>query len=185
MKYAKSCYLAFVLVFFAAPVFFVAPVLAQPDLAEHQEAIAALSFMVGTWEGEGEIRRGPETEGSRVFEKVETRLDGTVLYLEGLGTRELENGEVETTHQAIGLIWYDSGLDQYRMKAFTPARETDADVEITENQLVWSFAAPRGRARYTATFTEDTWVEIGEFSADGENWVQFFSMNLTRVSDSE
>ncbi len=162
------------------------PAAAQPqaDISVQQEAMQALSFMVGTWEGEGEMRRGPEAETSRVLEKVMMKLDNTALLIEGLGTRTLENGEVETTHEAIGLIWYDPSSATYRMKALTPGRETDATFELTDTGIVWGFSTPGGEVRYTANYTDDTWTETGEFSRDGENWMPFFSMNLERQDGS-
>ena len=163
------------------------PAAAQPqaDISAQQEAMSALSFMVGTWEGEGEMRRGPQAESSQVLEKVAMKLNNTALLIEGLGTRTLENGEIETTHEAIGLIWYDPASSSYRMKALTAGRETDAIFELTETGIVWGFSTPGGEVRYTATYTDDTWTESGEFSSDGENWMPFFSMNLVRVADAE
>ena len=160
------------------------PTMAQPmpNISAQQEAMAALSFMVGTWEGDGEMRRGPEVQFSQVLEKVTMKLDGTALLIEGLGTYQSEeNGEVITAHEAIGLIWYDATEGSYRMKALTPGRETDADFELTETGIKWGFSTPGGEVRYSAEYTEDSWLETGTFSRDGETWMPFFSMNLQRV----
>ncbi len=163
------------------------PMAAQPnpDISAQQEAMAALSFMVGTWEGEGEMRRGPEPESSQVLEQVTMKLDGTALLIEGLGTYLSEDDEVKTAHQAIGLIWYNAAENRYQMKALTPGRETDADFELTDNGVVWGFSTPGGEVRYTAEFTDDIWAETGQFSRDGETWTPFFSMQLLKVGEIE
>lgn len=61
-------------------------------------------------------------------------------------------------------------------------RATEADFDLTEDGIVWGFETPRGgRVRYTATFTDDTWTEHGEFSHDGETWMPFLEMRLQKV----
>ena len=48
--------------------------------------------------------------------------------------------------------------------------------------ILWRFLdSPRGKIRYTIRIQDDEWHEIGEFSADGENWQEFFGMDLQRV----
>ena len=61
----------------------------------------------------------------------------------------------------------------------------DAEVEVGDGTLVWSFS-PGGAAqvRYTLTLDDQgRWVEKGEFSPDGESWMEILGMTLTRTDD--
>lgn len=160
------------------------PLAAQPetDLARQQEAIATLSFMVGDWQGKSELRQGSESSPARVTEKVSLRLDGTLLMIEGHAVGEDAKGD---GYRSLGLIWFDPSEDRYRMKAFSPGRVIDAEIEVTEDGFAWGFESDDGQTRYSNTFDEDTWAEQGEFSRDGETWTQFFIMALERTADAE
>ena len=42
----------------------------------------------------------------------------------------------------------------------------------------------QGTVRFTSDYSkENTWVEVGEFSRDGETWMQFLGMELTRIDN--
>lgn len=161
------------------------PTRAQPteiDLSRQQEAIRALSLMFGEWHGVATIDRGPQAETSQIVETITPRLEDTVLVIEALGTSARADGTTATTHEAIAFVWFDEAQDRYRMRSFIPGRTTEADFDLTEDGIVWGFETPRGgRVRYTATFTDDTWTEHGEFSHDGETWMPFLEMRLQKV----
>jgi hypothetical protein len=158
---------------------------AQAPAAAALAAMQRLDFRVGSWEGEGQMRRGPgEPKPVHVTERITGKLGGQVLLLEGLGTVPgPEGGEPIVVHQAFGVLSYDPASGEYRLRAFTAeGRSVDADVEVGDERLVWGFETPRGRVRYTLALDEQgRWHEVGEFSPDGATWSSFFEMTLERV----
>lgn len=162
------------------------PALAAPAAAQTvppSEAMQKLDFMVGEWEGEGWMQMGPgEPSTFQIHERVQSKAGGHVLLIEGHGTEQRAGyDEPVTVHEALAVLSYDAEQARYLLRSFTAqGRYVDADVEVGEGQVIWSFAVPQGRVRYTMTHAADRWKEIGEFSADGQAWQQFLEMNLTR-----
>jgi hypothetical protein len=152
------------------------------------EAMAKVGFLLGRWEGEGRMRRGPgEPETSQVVERVSSKLGGQVVVLEGLGTVPGAAGAPpRVVHEAYGVLSYDPQKGQYLLRAITAeGRTVDADIEVGDRRLVWGFATPGGRVRYTLSLDEGgRWQERGEHSRDGATWSPFFEMSLRRVGDA-
>ncbi len=147
------------------------------------EAMQKLDFMVGEWEGEGWMRRGPgEPSMVQVHERIQPKAGGHVLLIEGHGTEQRAGyDEPVTVHDALAVLSYDAQQGRYLLRSFTAeGRYVDADVEMGDEQFVWSFDVPQGHVRYTMTYEEGRWNEIGAFSADSQTWQQFMEMNLTR-----
>jgi hypothetical protein len=147
------------------------------------EAMHAIGLFEGRWEGEGWARMGPtEPVSFTSTEIVESRLDGRVLIVEGLHHRK-ESGEV--VHHALATISWNSATGKYRfLSHLANGRSGDHEAELVDGKFVWSIQIPdRGSIRYTITIEDDTWHEIGEFSADGVEWHQTFQMDLKRVED--
>src|SRR5688500_19523768 len=69
----------------------------KPSTREHHEAMKRLDFMIGTWEGTGTMQGPPGHDNSfKITEKVESRVLGLVLVVEGLGRgRQFGTGEEE------------------------------------------------------------------------------------------
>jgi len=153
--------------------------------ASASDEMKKLDFLAGEWKGEGWFQRGPAPrEFVLQHEKVTPRLGGKVLVVEGLGHRKLESGAAgDVVHDALGIISWDAEKKQYRFAAYTAASgNVDATMDVGEKSAVWGFTTPQGRIRYTIRLTEKgQWNEIGEFSRDGEKWMQFFEMTLTKV----
>lgn len=77
-----------------------------------------LDWFVGTWKGAGWIQMGPQ--GKHQFtqtEKIESKLDGLVLVIEGLGKKE----DGSTVHSALAFVSYAPRANKFRWHAFTPA----------------------------------------------------------------
>ena len=162
---------------------FVANVFAQaPNPAVNKEKMNALAAWVGRWQGEGSMQMGPgEPKKSSVDEKIELKLDGTILVVEGIGKSD---GVV--VHNALGIVSYDPASSQYKFKTYIKeGRSTDAWFNITgENKYQWGFDTPGGKIRYSINLdpNQKTWNEIGEFSRDGgATYSKFFEMNLKKV----
>ena len=142
--------------------------------------MAKLDWIVGRWKGSGWIQMGPQ--GRHEFtqtETIESKLDGLVLVVEGLGKAK-EDGS--TVHTALAFASYDPRANKFRWHAFTPEGQIEADAKVGTNTLEWSFQIPqRGQMRYTITRNEKgEWFEIGEMSQEDKTWRKFFEMTLQK-----
>lgn len=153
----------------------------------HKQKMLAMESWVGRWLGEGSMTTATgEVKKSNVDEKIEFKLDNTVLLVEGVGksTDAATNKEV-ITHHALGLLSFDANTSQYKFRSYLKdGKSTDAWFNITaENQYQWGFDTPGGKIRYSIVLdpVRKTWNEIGEFSRDGNTWRKFFEMNLKKV----
>lgn len=159
----------------------------QPSGVDHKEKMKALSAWIGNWKGEGSMQTPTgETKTSKVDEKIESKLDGSVLLVEGVGKHTDATTNTESVvHHALAVLSYDNTTNQYKMKSWLKdGKSTDAWFNVTgENNYQWGFDTPKGKIRYTIALnpTEKKWNEIGEFSRDGNQWRKFFEMNLTKV----
>jgi hypothetical protein len=160
----------------------------MPDPTVNKEAMKKFSAWVGKWKGEGTMQMGPGgAKTSSVDEKIEMKLDGTIMVVEGIGKVTDPTTKQETVvHNAFGIISYDAVSKAYKFKTYTKeARSADAYFTITgENKYEWGFDVPAGgKVRYTINLDpiKKTWNEIGEYSRDGSTWMKTFEMTLTKV----
>lgn len=177
MKHLSILYLVLVI----AAVASVGSARADDDVA--LDAMHAIGFFEGRWEGDGWSRMGPgEPQPFRSSEVVESRLDGRVLIVEGLH-HGVELGEV--VHHALATISWDSESATYSFRShLASGRSGDHQAELVDGKFIWGMEIPnRGRLRYTIQIENDEWHEIGEFSGDGVEWNQMFQMDLKRVAD--
>jgi hypothetical protein len=145
----------------------------------------ALGFIAGNWEGTGTMIQGPgRSLTARGTERVEYKLQGSALLVEGRGIAKREGKDV-VVHDALAVITWDSTAHKYSMRTWRANGETLApDLEVGDRRLVWGFADPRaGRVRFTVVVdSTQHWNEIGEYSRDsGATWVKFLEMRLARV----
>jgi hypothetical protein len=152
----------------------------------NKEKIAPLLSWVGKWQGEGTMITPNGERKSTVDEKIEAKLDNTVIVVEGIG-KSLDpatKNEV-VVHNAFGILSFDNASNQYKFKTYIKdGRSADAWFNLlAENTYQWGFETPGGKVRYSITLDggKKTWNEIGEFSQDGNTWRKFFEMNLTKV----
>lgn len=145
-----------------------------------------LDFLVGQWKGTGYIEFGPGQR--RTFtetENVQSKLDGVVLLIEGLGKGKTAASQEEVTiHNAFAFASYDRDAKVFRWRAFrADGSSMDTNATVSENALVWGFHDPRaGEMRFTIKLNDKKqWFEVGEFSRDGNTWQKFFEMTLDRV----
>ena len=147
--------------------------------------MGALGWLEGAWEGEGWIDHGGHRAEFRGTERVEQRMGGRLLVVEGSFTAFMgpQLGEV-LVHQAFGVFSWKEKAGEFVFRTYT-ARGGDGDanaVEVSPGRLVWGYEGPTGKVRYTITRTaEGEWREEGHASRDGgETWALFFEMVLTR-----
>jgi len=170
----RRCILIFTLMMFATIS------VAQGVNEDAVKAMQKLAVMVGEWEGDGWAMTPDRTKKeSHVDEKMQWKLDKTVILVEGLG----KDKEGKVVHSALGLIFYDVENKKYGLRShLNTGQKTDASFEVLgEGNFSWSFPTPNGgQMRYTINVDETKWHEIGEYSRDGQQWFNTFEMNLVR-----
>ncbi|HYI12167.1 MAG TPA: DUF1579 family protein [Thermoanaerobaculia bacterium] len=161
------------------------PVLAADAVSVNPE-MRKLDWLVGEWKGEATVQMGPGPAQTVVqHERVQSKLDGKVLLIEGLGKRKMEDGSAgATVHDALAILSYNPEKKNYRFNTWLADRPSgEAVLEVTgPTTAVWGLETPRGRMRYTVDLTEKgEWLEIGEWSTDGTKWTKFIEMRLSKV----
>ncbi|HMV46461.1 MAG TPA: hypothetical protein PLD20_15425 [Blastocatellia bacterium] len=175
------------LIFLIAFLLLPAAALAQSHGTGSAEEMKKPAFLIGDWHGEGWIEMGPGKRSTfKQTETVQSKLNGTVLIVEGLGKGKIGNtGEEGVIHNALAVISYDAAAKKYQFRAFrADGNYIDAAATVGDKQLVWGFRDPqRGtEIKYTIKLTDaGQWREVGEFSMDGKQWRQFFEMTLQRA----
>lgn len=143
-----------------------------------KEEMKKLEPLTGQWKGTASYRMGPgEPQQVQQHEQIEFKLEGAVLQIEGLG----KAGD-RIVHHALAIINFNTQENKFNFRSYLhDGRMTDAYFEVTApGKYAWGFTVPQGKMRYTITISGNTWTEIGEFSADGNNWMNFIQMNLTK-----
>ena len=163
-------------------------VTAQTAETASKEKMKAFAGWVGRWQGEGAMQMGPgEPKKSSVDEKIESKLEGTIIVVEGIGKTINPTTNQETVvHHAFGVLSYDQATGQYKFRTYLKdGRGTEAWFTVTgENKFQWGFDIPNGgKTRYSIVIdpVQKTWNEIGEYARDGSTWSKFFEMNLKKV----
>ncbi|MEE9381081.1 MAG: hypothetical protein V3V03_06735 [Hyphomonadaceae bacterium] len=142
-----------------------------------------LSFMFGEWEGSAHgVGRDRKPYDITQTERVGPMLDGDVTVIEGRGYAE--DGSV--VFNAFAIISYDEASDSWSMRSYTGGHAGTFPFELTENGFEWSLpAGPDARINYTATFQNDTWHEVGNYTPTEGEPVQVYEMTLTRLGSSD
>lgn len=143
--------------------------------------MAKLASLQGKWSGSGWYQ-SPDQKRHQVnqTEDIYSKLDGQVLVINGLG-KDPETGE--EVFEAFAVIRYDQKKGQYEFSSYTKeGHHTLASAKFEGDDLVWWFDTSKGGTiKYKIDFTENTWIEDGHFSPDGEKWYPFFHMELKKV----
>lgn len=161
-----------------------AAVIAQEDVRPAIATEPLFQNLVGNWQGEGWSMLGPNQRVEFIqTESVETKANGHVVVVEGLG-RDKETNVL--AFQAFGIFSYNLVDENYNFTAHqTNGYAISVVPEIGDDHFQWGFDTGQGLVRYTATITDSTWSQIGEFSPDGgENWFQNFEMNLSKIEEA-
>ena len=151
-----------------------------PELAESKKSnISKLLFLEGQWEGSGWMQMGAQRIEFEQKEDVGTKLDGTIMLIEGKG---FEDGQL--AFNAFGVVTWDNEAGVFNLYSnLSDGRSTMAQGEVpAENTFKWRYDVPMGKIRYTIVLNEKgEWFEIGEFSRDEETWFKFFEMTLRKL----
>jgi hypothetical protein len=118
-------------------------------------------------------------------EQVERGLSGLVLIINGTGHATAERTG-DPVFRAFAVISYNTRSDQYEVRAYTHEGHatTATGVFLDDGSFRWSFA-PGGpvQVRFTITFDQTTWRELGEISMDnGATWTRTVDLNLQRAN---
>lgn len=173
----------------AAALLFTSAALAQPRErpgAAEREKMKQLAPLLGEYQGEGWIDLGPQM-GRKTFhshESFQSKLEGTVVLVEGLGTSQLSPGGPQVpTHQALGFLSYDANTGRFQFVSYRVGGERmDSEFKVNgAGDYQWGFPAGPAQIRFTIHASGGHFVERGERSIDGTHWIQFFQMDLART----
>jgi hypothetical protein len=130
-----------------------------PNLAAQHEAMKKLSFLVGTWSGDGvsTMQSGPVK--FQQTESVQYKLDGLVLVVEGTG----RNAAGEVAFRALATIAYDDAARAYRFRAYNDGRYLDTELKVLDQGFEWGYEAGPAKVKFTMRLTpKGEWSESGE-----------------------
>lgn len=150
-------------------------------IAAQKQAMKKLDWMHGVW-------RGPATTQSQQGEHKVTQteriggfLDGTLTVMEGKGF----NADGSVGFNALGVVSYDAQTRSYWLTSWALGRGGKFPMTVTDTGYVWEIPAGPMTIRYTATVTNGSWTEVGDYVAPGQPARRFFTMTLERVGDSD
>lgn len=158
----------------------------MPDFKRDEQLaeMKKLAWMVGEWRGTGSMQMGPgPAMTSQVHERIESKLDGLAIHVEGIGMAKDAAGKETKVHHALATISWSPECKCYRFPAHTMHGSfVNAEMRIVDNTVVWGFKTGPMEIRYTIRQTDKgQWNEVGDRSMDGKTWQRFFEMNLDRV----
>lgn len=161
--------------------------LAQDHGMANKEKMKVFAGWLGHWKGEGSMQQGPgDARKTSVDEHIETRLGGTILVIEGVGTtKDPATKQDVIVHHAYAVLSFDQVSGDYKFRSYLhDGRSTDAWLKVLDqNKYQWGFDSPHGKVRYSINMDgqKKTWNEVGEYSQEGTRWTKFFEMNLVKV----
>ena len=149
------------------------------DISKIQAAIDKLSVLEGQWKGTGWVQmQGIRTDFVQT-EKVERRLNGTTLLIEGKG---YENDSL--AFNAMAMASFNPETDKYRFNSYlADGKYTEAEGWFDETGIFhWQFEVPGGTVRYSFTVTDEQWIEKGAYQPKTiTEWYPFMQMELTKL----
>lgn len=171
----KSLYLKFSCVLCLFVLFtFASTAQNNQDNTVQKAEMAKISFLEGEWKGSGWImRQDRKKHFFEQSEKVISTLDGTAIFIEGVGTQEYD-----TVHHALAIINYDLEKQEYNFRSYLKdGKAGDSKMELLDGKLYWY---PTDFIRYIISINENNeWIEIGEINKM-DNWYKFFEMKLVK-----
>jgi hypothetical protein len=123
-------------------------------------AMKKLAFLTGSWLGPVSIVRGPgDPLRLTQSERVEWKLDGLVLLIEGKST----GADGKTRFEALATIAYDEAAHAYRMRAYNEGHYVDTELTALGDGFSWGFQAGPARVENTMHLTaKGEWQETTE-----------------------
>jgi hypothetical protein len=150
-------------------------------IAAQRDAMVQLAFMDGVWRGTAwTILQSGEKHTITQTERIGPFLDGSVKVLEGRGY----NPDGKVSFNAFGTISYNTTTHVFTLHSYAQGNVGDFVLTPSHDGYVWEIPAGTMTIRYTAVIKDGTWREVGDRIVPGKEPIQFFEMNLKRVSDS-
>jgi hypothetical protein len=141
-----------------------------------------LEHWVGEWTGTAWFDAGGHRMETAMVERIQWKLDGSALLVEGVGRAKGGPADGRVVHNALAVLSYDPGAKKYRFHHWRESGEHgESELRIGEDNVTWETPGPQGVARFTVTIKDGRWHEVGEASGDGgQTWFKFMEMNLER-----
>ena len=159
----------------------------RPDPAAlvnaQKQAMKALSFMDGAWRGPAwSMLPSGEKHPITQTERVGPFLDGSLKMVEGKGYEA--DGKVG--FNALGIISYNPSTKAYSIRSHAMGYAGDFALTPKADGFTWEMQmGGRMSFRYTASFTDGKWHEVGDRLTDGKDPVRIFEMTLERIGNSD
>lgn len=159
------------------------PVQAEPS-PEMKKLVTA---MAGEWRGTSWAMTPRGRVNISSWEKVEPKLGGLTLFVEGRHTSIEKADSGKVVHHAAAMVFFDKNIKKLRIIPVTMDGNT-VDTWMTESPIGfdWGFDLPGGfgKVKYNVDLSRPgEWVEKGYFSRDGTTWMPSIELNLKRVSN--
>jgi hypothetical protein len=153
-----------------------------PDLNAQRAAMKKLGFLVGKWNGEARLLRGPgEWIDLHQSEEAQYRLDGLILLIEGVGRTKSDGHPVL---QALGIISFDDETATYRIRAFNEGRFLEGEVKLLDQDqaMSWGFALGQITTKSVLRINENgEWTELAEIKIGSEPPKTLLELTVRRV----
>lgn len=154
-----------------------------PDLTAQRVAMKKLEFLVGKWNGEAHILRGPgEWVDLQQSEEAQYKLDGLILVIEGVGRTKPDGHSVL---QALGVISFDDETATYRIRAFNDGRFLESEVKLLgqDKAMSWGFALGQVTTKSVLRINESgEWTELAEIKIGSEPPKKLLELTVRRAN---
>ena len=150
-------------------------------LAAQSAAMHKLDWMRGKWRGEARMQTPQGEQVVTHTERVGPLLDGTITLIEGKSF----DASGAVPFNAFAVVSYDAAAKSYAMTSYAQGHSGKFPFTVTDTGYAWEMPAGPATIRYTATFADGKWTEVGDYVATGQPPRRFFTMTLTRVGDTD
>ncbi len=149
---------------------------------EQRQAMQTLAWMDGEWVGEATIFMGPGRTSTHVHtERIGPMLGGSIKVIEGRSMGE----DGAAGFNAFAVVSWDDAEDRYKMRSYANGQAGDFPLTATPDGFRWSTPGRGGEMRYTTTFRDGAWVELGDFVAEGREPMRVIELRLRRRGDTD
>ncbi len=152
----------------------------QPSdtIRAQQAAMHKLSFLAGDWSGPVTVALGPgEPLHLTQTEKVEYKLDGLVMLIQGKSTAP----DGHTPFEALAIVSFDDTTHTYRFRAYNAGHYVDAELTPLPDGFSWGFDAGPAHVVNTMHLTEKgEWQETTQMTYGSNPPLRSVTMLLTR-----
>lgn len=148
---------------------------------EQRDAMQRLAWMDGEWVGEATIFMGPgRTSTHPHTERIGPMLGGSIRVIEGRSV----NPDGTAAFNAFAVVSWDDAADRYMMRSYANGQAGDFPLEATGDGFRWTTPSRGGEMRYTTTFRDGEWTELGDFVMPGRDPMRVIELRLRRRGDT-